>query len=92
MAPRTPPTDAHAPYGPLPEGGTVRPITRWGTEVMHRPNLPVTSFDEELRSLAADMVAQAKTHERLAILDRLGPEDTQRFHQLLRKLMADPAG
>ena len=21
----------HAPYGPLPEGGTVRPITRWGT-------------------------------------------------------------
>src|SRR3954470_10068802 len=47
----------HAPYGPLPEGGTVRPITRWGSDVMHRPNLPVTSYDEHLRSLVADMVA-----------------------------------
>ena len=27
----------HAPHGPLPEGGTVRPMTRWGTPVMHRP-------------------------------------------------------
>ena len=47
----------HAPYGPLPEGGTVRPMTRWGTPVMHRPQQPVTSYDEELRSLVADMVA-----------------------------------
>ena len=54
---RTPPRDAHAPYGPLPEGGSVRPITRWGTEVMHRPNLPVTRFDDELHALVADMVA-----------------------------------
>ena len=34
------PTDDHsdvlAPHGPLPTGGTVRPITRWGTPVMHR--------------------------------------------------------
>ena len=47
----------HAPYGPLPEGGTVRPMTRWGTPVMHRPQQLVTSYDEELRSLVADMVA-----------------------------------
>ena len=48
---------AHAPYGPLPEGGTVRPMTRWGTPVMHRPQQPVTSYDDELRALVADMVA-----------------------------------
>jgi peptide deformylase len=48
---------AHAPYGPLPQGGTVRPMTRWGTPVMHRPQQPVTSYDDELRTLVADMVA-----------------------------------
>ncbi|HEX6149742.1 peptide deformylase [Nocardioides sp.] len=47
----------HAPHGPLPEGGTVRPVTRWGTPVMHRPQQPVTTYDAELRTLAADMVA-----------------------------------
>jgi peptide deformylase len=41
----------------LPAGGTVHPVTRWGTEVMHRKARPVTSYDEELRSLVADMVA-----------------------------------
>jgi peptide deformylase len=41
----------------LPSGGEVRPITRWGEAVMHRPARPVTTFDETLRSLAADMVA-----------------------------------
>lgn len=41
----------------LPANGTVRPVTRWGTEVMHRPQQPVTAFDDELRSLVADMVA-----------------------------------
>jgi peptide deformylase len=46
-----------APYGPLPVGGTVRPIVRWGDPVMHRAQTPVTSYDEDLRSLAADMVA-----------------------------------
>lgn len=49
---------AHEPQSPpLPPGGTVRPITRWGTEVMHRPQRQVTSYDEDLRALAADMVA-----------------------------------
>ena len=54
-----PPPDppAHAPYGPLPEGGTVRAMTRWGTPVMHRAQQPVTSYDDELRALVADMVA-----------------------------------
>src|SRR5689334_21595067 len=47
----------HAPYGPLPEGGTVRPMTRWGTPVMHRRQADVTSYDETLRSVVADMVA-----------------------------------
>jgi peptide deformylase len=47
----------HAPYGPLPEGGTVRPVTRWGTPLMHRPQAAVTAYDEQLRALVADMVA-----------------------------------
>lgn len=47
----------HAPHGPLPEGGTVRPMTRWGTPVMHRPQQRVTAYDDELRALVADMVA-----------------------------------
>ena len=46
-----------APYGPLPEGGTVRAMTRWGTPVMHRPQALVTDYDDELRALVADMVA-----------------------------------
>jgi peptide deformylase len=41
----------------LPAGGTVRPITRWGEAVMHRPARPVTTFDANLESLVADMVA-----------------------------------
>ena len=56
----TPAPDAPAPlapYGPLPTGGTARPITRWGAEVMHRPQQPVTVYDDALRALAADMVA-----------------------------------
>ncbi|WP_435768716.1 peptide deformylase [Nocardioides sp. SYSU DS0651] len=51
------PEDVVAPHGPLPRGGRVRPMTRWGTPVMHRPQQPVTVFDEALRELAADMVA-----------------------------------
>jgi len=52
-----PEENVHAPFGPLPGGGSVRPITRWGTPVMHRPQQPVTTYDEELRALVADMVA-----------------------------------
>ena len=46
----------HAPYGALPRGGIVRPITRWGEPVMHRPQQQVTAYDEELHDLVADMV------------------------------------
>ena len=48
------PTD---PHPALPAGGSVRPITRWGEAVMHRPARPVTTFDASLRELAADMTA-----------------------------------
>jgi len=47
----------HAPYGPLPEGGSVRPVVRWGTPVMHRRQADVTAYDDSVRRLAADMVA-----------------------------------
>jgi peptide deformylase len=52
-SPGSPTSDATA----LPEGGAVRPITRWGDPVMHRPQRPVTEFDDALRALVADMVA-----------------------------------
>lgn len=50
-------TVTHPQSRPLPEGGTVRPITRWGTPVMHRELEDVTVFDEELHMLVRDMVA-----------------------------------
>ena len=54
--PLDPAAPDHAPYGQLPEGGTVRPIVRWGTPVMHRRSAPVTAYDDDLRALVADMV------------------------------------
>ena len=51
------PDTASAPFGALPRGGVVQPITRWGEDVMHRSQRPVTSYDDELRALVADMVA-----------------------------------
>ena len=41
---------------PLPGGGAVRPITRWGDPVMHRELADVTAFDDDLRTLVRDMV------------------------------------
>ena len=41
----------------LTTGGTVLPITRWGTPVMHAPTRAVTDFDDDLRTLARDMFA-----------------------------------
>ncbi|WP_028652161.1 peptide deformylase [Nocardioides halotolerans] len=46
----------HAPYGQLPRGGVVHPITRWGADVMHRPQQPVTDYDDALLRLVSDMV------------------------------------
>ena len=51
------PEPEHAPYGALPDGGTVRPMTRWGTPVMHVPQKRVTEYDDGLGDLVADMVA-----------------------------------
>ncbi|MGH3459032.1 peptide deformylase [Aeromicrobium sp.] len=42
---------------PLPTGGAVRPITRWGTPMMHREVADVTKFDDDLATLVSDMVA-----------------------------------
>ncbi|MDO5533093.1 MAG: peptide deformylase [Propionibacteriaceae bacterium] len=41
----------------LMTGGTVLPITRWGTPVMHEQTAPVTEFDDALRDLVRDMFA-----------------------------------
>ena len=48
---RTTPTDWRLPPGRL------RPVTRWGDPLMHRPLEPVTAFDETLAQLVADMFA-----------------------------------
>ncbi len=45
------------PPGRLPSGGRVRPITRWGDPVIHRPQARVERYDDELAALVADMVA-----------------------------------
>lgn len=42
---------------PLPSGGSIRAITRWGTPVMHRELADVTDFDDDLAVLVADMTA-----------------------------------
>jgi peptide deformylase len=47
----------------LPEGGTIRPITRWGEEVMHHQAAPVTQYDESLLTLVKDMVATMRAAE-----------------------------
>lgn len=49
--------------GELPNGGTVRPITRWGEPVMHRECAAVTAFDDDLATLVADMVATMRAAE-----------------------------
>ncbi len=41
----------------LRTGGTVLPITRWGTPVMHTQTRPVVSFDRELAELVRNMFA-----------------------------------
>lgn len=41
----------------LTTGGTVLPITRWGTPVMHQKTRPVGQFDDELHELIRNMFA-----------------------------------
>ncbi|GAA1451239.1 peptide deformylase [Mycobacterium cookii] len=81
--PEDQPTDAdldlRAPHGPLPEGGSVRPITRWGTPVMHRPQAAVRTYDEALRTLAADMVATMYAAEGVGLAACQVGEDVAMF-------------
>src|SRR5687768_8206641 len=78
-APDQPPAAPHAPHGPLPEGGVVRPITRWGTPVMHRPQQRVASYDDDLRALAADMVATMYAAEGVGLAACQVGEDVAMF-------------
>ena len=55
----------------LTQNGTVLPITRWGTPVMHARTRPVTSFDEPLHQLVRDMFAT------MAAADGVGLAATQ---------------
>lgn len=41
----------------LTTGGRIRPITRWGTPVMHAKTRPVSDFGEDLHELVRDMFA-----------------------------------
>jgi peptide deformylase len=64
-----------APHGALPEGGKVRPMTRWGTPVMHRPKKKVEVFDATLAELAADMVATMYAAEGVGLAaDQIGED------------------
>ncbi|MFV0429853.1 MAG: peptide deformylase, partial [Arachnia sp.] len=47
----------------LTTGGTVLPITRWGTPVMHAPTALVTEFDAGLEQLVRDMFATMRRAE-----------------------------
>lgn len=47
----------------LTTGGKIRPITRWGTPVMHEQTRPVTEFGEELHELVRDMFATMRAAE-----------------------------
>ena len=71
--------EPHAPYGQLPEGGTARPMTRWGTPVMHRPQQRVTAFDQALRDLAADMVATMRAADGVGLAACQVGEDLAMF-------------
>ncbi|HXH78648.1 peptide deformylase [Nocardioides sp.] len=69
----------HAPHGDLPPGGTVRPMTRWGTPVMHRPQQLVTTYDEALAGLAADMVATMRAADGVGLAACQIGEDVAMF-------------
>mgnify|MGYP000860888891 CR=1 FL=1 len=55
-------TSSQAPVE-LPDNGSVRPITRWGEDVMHKPARLVETFDGELLSLVQDMVVTMRAAE-----------------------------
>jgi len=47
----------------LRTGGSVLPITRWDTPVMHAKTRPVEAFDDELHQLIRDMFATMRVAE-----------------------------
>jgi peptide deformylase len=63
----------------LPTDGSVRPMTRWGTDVMHHVNQPVTEFGEELHQLVADMVATMNAAEGVGLAANQVGVDLQLF-------------
>ncbi len=68
-----------APHGDLPPAGTVRPMTRWGAAVMHRPQQLVTAYDAALAELAADMVATMRAAEGVGLAACQIGEDVAMF-------------
>jgi peptide deformylase len=54
-------------------------MTRWGTDVMHHVNQPVTEFGEELHQLVADMVATMNAAEGVGLAANQVGVDLQLF-------------
>lgn len=64
---------------PLPEGGHVRPITRWGTPVMHRELKDVVVYDDDLATLVEDMVATMHAAQGVGLAANQVGEDLKVF-------------
>jgi peptide deformylase len=63
----------------LPEGGTARPIIRWGEPVMHRELRDVEDFGEELQRLVADLVATMRAADGVGLAANQIGADTKVF-------------
>ncbi|HIT75434.1 MAG TPA: peptide deformylase [Candidatus Avipropionibacterium avicola] len=59
----TPPPGPVRVPAKLTNGGTVLPIVRWGTPVMHARTRPVTEFGDALHTLVRDMFATMEAAE-----------------------------
>nr|WP_276568817.1 peptide deformylase [Aeromicrobium phoceense] len=82
----------------MPAGGSVRPITRWGTPVMHRELKDVPAFDDDLAVLVADMVATMYAAEGVGLAANQVGEDLKVFvfdcpdadHQRITGVVCNP--
>ncbi|WP_313600937.1 peptide deformylase [Aeromicrobium phoceense] len=76
----------------------MRPITRWGTPVMHRELKDVTAFDDDLAALVADMVATMYAAEGVGLAANQVGEDLKVFvfdcpdadHQRITGVVCNP--
>lgn len=76
----------------------MRPITRWGTPVMHRELKDVTAFDDDLADLVADMVATMYAAEGVGLAANQVGEDFKVFvfdcpdadHQRITGVVCNP--